>query len=76
MLVIISCCFCWLLLLLRKRLDLKRTRSIIKLILNNIDIKNYTCHYFDDTIKIEDFDINNILLEVKSYENILVYDIP
>ena len=76
MLVIISCCFCWLLLLLHKRLYLKRTLRIIKWILNNINIKNCTWHYFDDTVKIEDFDFNNILLEEKSYENILVYDIP
>ena len=38
-------------------------------------VKNRTCYYFDDTIKIEDFDIDNILIEEKSYENILVYNI-
>ena len=30
--------------------------------------KNCTCYYFDDTIKIEDFDFDNILLDEKSYE--------
>ena len=32
-----------------------------------------TCCYFDDIIKIEDFDFVNTLLDEKSYENILVY---
>ena len=35
-------------------------------------IKNYTCHYFDDIIKIEDFDFDIILLDEKSYEDILI----
>ena len=43
--------------------------------LNEIDIKNRTCYYLYDTIKIEDFDPDNILLDEKSYENILVYNI-
>ena len=30
---------------------------------------------FDDTVKLEDFDIDNILIDCKSYENILIYDI-
>ena len=39
-------------------------------------VKNGTCCYFDDTIKIEHFDIDNILIEEKPlYENILVYNI-
>ena len=38
-------------------------------------IKNHTCYYFDGIIKIEDFDFDNISLDEKSYENILVYDI-
>ena len=33
------------------------------------------CYYFDDIIKIEYFDFDNILIGVKSYINILVYDI-
>ena len=39
-----------------------------------IDIKNCTCYYFDDIIKIEDFNFDNILINEK-YENILGYDI-
>ena len=38
-------------------------------------IKNRTCHYFDDIIKLEDFDLHNILIDEKSHENILIYDI-
>ena len=30
---------------------------------------------FDDVIKFKDFDSENILLDEKSYENILIYDI-
>ena len=43
--------------------------------LKEINIKNHTCYYFDDVIKIEDLDFDNILLDEKSYKNILVYDI-
>ena len=43
--------------------------------LKEINIKNHTCYYFDDIIKIEDVDFDNILLDEKSYKNILVYDI-
>ena len=42
--------------------------------LKEIDIKN-TCCYFDYIIKIEDFDLNNISIDEKSNENILVYNI-
>ena len=41
--------------------------------LKEINIKNHT-FYFDDIIKIEDFDFD-ILIDEKSYKNILVYDI-
>ena len=41
-----------------------------------IDLKNGTCYYFDGIIKIEDFDIDNILIDEKSYDNILAYNIP
>ena len=34
-----------------------------------------TCYYFNDIIKIQDFDFNNILLDQKSCENILIYDV-
>ena len=39
-----------------------------------IIIKNRTCYYFDDIIKIENFNLDNILIVKKSYENILVYN--
>ena len=31
--------------------------------LKEINIKNSICYYFDDIIKIEDLDLDNILLE-------------
>ena len=43
--------------------------------LKEINIKNCTCYYFDDMIKIEDFGFDIILLDEKSYKNILVYGI-
>ena len=42
--------------------------------LKEINIKNCSCFYFDDLIKIEDLDFDNIQLDEKSYENILIYD--
>ena len=38
-------------------------------------IKIRTCYYFDDVIKLEDFDLDNILIDKKSHENILISDI-
>ena len=38
-------------------------------------IKNRTCYYFGDIIKLEDFDIDNILIDENSHENIMIYDI-
>ena len=43
--------------------------------LKKIQIKNRTCYYFDDIINLEDFDFDNILIDKKSHENILIYDI-
>ena len=43
-----------------------------------INTKNRTCNCFDDMIKIEGFDLDNILIHKKSKyfsENILVYNI-
>ena len=40
-----------------------------------VRIKNRTCYYFDVIIKLEDFDFDNILVDEKSHENILIYDI-
>ena len=38
-------------------------------------MNNHTCYYFDDIIKMEDSNFDNTLLDEKSYENILIYDI-
>ena len=43
--------------------------------LKKVHIKNRTCYYFDDIIKLEDFDLDNILIDDKSHGNILIYDI-
>ena len=40
-----------------------------------IDVKNHTCYYFNDIMRLEDIDYDNILLDEKSYENILTHDI-
>ena len=37
-------------------------------------IKNRSCYYFDDIIKLEDIDIDKVLIDEKSHENILIYD--
>ena len=33
------------------------------------------CFYFNDIIKIEDFNLDNILIDEKSLKNILVYNL-
>ena len=43
--------------------------------LKETDIKNRTCYYFDGIVKIEDFDLDNLLIYEKSFENILVFNI-
>ena len=43
--------------------------------LKEINIKNRTCYYFEDKIKIEDSHHDTISVDEKSYENILVYNI-
>ena len=43
--------------------------------LKKVCIKNRTCYYFDDIIKVEDFDLDNILIDEKSHKNILIYGI-
>ena len=37
--------------------------------------KNRACFYFNNIIKLEDFDFDNVLFNEKSYENILIYDV-
>ena len=46
-----------------------------KVELKEIDIKNRMCYYFDDTMRVSDIYFNDILLDQKSYENILIHDI-
>ena len=43
--------------------------------LKEINIKNRTCFHFGDITKFEDFDLDNILIEEKSYGNVLVYNV-
>ena len=43
--------------------------------LKEISIKKSTCYYFDDMIRKEGFDFDNIFLDEKSCENILIYGI-
>ena len=38
-------------------------------------IKNCRCYYFDDIIILEDFDLDNILIDKKSHESFLICDI-
>ena len=42
--------------------------------LKEIDIKNRKCYNFDDIIKTEDFDPDNVLMDEKAYENNLYYN--
>ena len=37
--------------------------------LKEIDIESCTCYYFDGTIEFEDFDLDNILIDEKSYRS-------
>ena len=47
--------------------------------LKEIDIKNCTCYYFEDIIRVGDFELINVLKDIKSrknsFENILIYEI-
>ena len=40
-----------------------------------VRIKNRTSYYFDDIIKLENFDLDNISIGEKPYEKILIYEI-
>ena len=39
----------------------------------DINIKSQTFYFFNDIINIENFDLNNIKIDEKSYKNILIY---
>ena len=39
----------------------------------DIDIKNRTYYFFDDIIKLKNFDSSNIKIDEESYKNILIY---
>ena len=41
----------------------------------DIDIKNHTYYFYDDIVKIKNFDPNEIKIDEKSYKNILIYHI-
>ena len=41
----------------------------------NVCIKNRTCYCLDGIIKLEDVDLDNILIGEESHENILIYNI-
>ena len=43
--------------------------------LKEINIKNRTCYYFDDKIKIGDIDFDNFIMDEKLYDDILIYGI-
>ena len=43
--------------------------------LKEINIKNCACYYFNDLIEIEDFYLNNILIDEISIQNVLINDI-
>ena len=43
--------------------------------LKKVGTKNRACCHFDKIIKLEDFDFDNILLEKKSCEKNLIYDV-
>ena len=38
-------------------------------------IKYRTCYYVDDIIKLGNFGLDNTLINKKSHENVLIYDI-
>ena len=38
-------------------------------------MKNCSCYYFDDIVKLEDLDLDSSLIHAKSHENVLIYDI-
>ena len=43
--------------------------------MKEINFKNCICYYFDDIIKAEDFDFDNISLDEKPFINIFIHEI-
>ena len=43
--------------------------------LKEIDIKNRMGYYFEDIIKIEDLNLDDVSIDEKWYKNILIYNI-
>ena len=43
--------------------------------LKKVYIKNRTCYYFDDIIKMKGFGFDDVLMDEKSYENNFIYKI-
>ena len=43
--------------------------------LKKVCIENRTSYYFNDIIKLVDFDLDKNLIDEKSHENVLIYDI-
>ena len=43
--------------------------------IKKVCVKNRMCYYFDDIIRFEDFDFDNILIDEKLCKNILINDI-
>ena len=41
--------------------------------IKDINMKNRTYYFFNDIINIKNFDPNNIKIDEKSYQNILIY---
>ena len=41
----------------------------------DIDVKKHTYYFFNDIMNIKKFDPSNIKIDVKSYKNILIFDI-
>ena len=42
---------------------------------NEVCFENLTCYYFDDIVKLEYLDLDNILIDEKSHEYILIYGV-
>ena len=58
-----------------KKTLMQKQNKNVKNDFKKVLIKNRTCYYFDGIIKLEDFDLERILIDEKAHENILIYDI-